>query len=90
MLHRHHQQRQQGDQHAHMEARNRQDMRNAEPPELFLFFVRHFVAHSQQHRARQLSGFLAANVSQRLRHAVIEPCRQAIKRKPVRQRHYFR
>ena len=65
-------------------------MRNAEPPELFLFLVRHFVAHSQQHRTRQLSSFLAANVSQCLCHAVIEPCRQAIKRKPVRQRLQFR
>lgn len=90
MFHRHHQQRQQGNQHAHMEARNGQNMRNAEPPELFLFLVRHFVAHSQQHRTRQLSSFLAANVSQCLCHAVIEPCRQPIKRKPVRQRLQFR
>ena len=90
MLHRHHQQRQQGDQHTHMESRNGQNMRNTELPELFLFLVRHFVAHSQQHRTRQLSSFLAANVSQCLCHAVIEPCRQPIKRKPVRQRLQFR
>ena len=65
-------------------------MRDTELPELLLRFVRHFAAHPQQHRARQLSGFLAANVSQRLRHAVIELRRQPIKRKPVRQRLQFR